>query len=92
MSKQKLWETRLKNWRSSNVSGVQFCRDKNLTYSNFMRWKKKLTEDSPTGFVRVEEDDFLNFHVGDISLRVDRSISTKDLSRLIAASSLSQVC
>jgi len=92
MSKQKLWETRLKNWRSSNVSGMQFCRDKNLTYSNFMRCKKKLTEGSASGFVRIEEDSFLNFQVGDISLRVDRSISTRDLSRLIEASRLCLEC
>jgi len=57
------WEQQLKQWKSSENSGVRYCQQHNLDYGQFGYWKRKLSEvaadqGEPTavsrsGFVRV---------------------------------------
>ena len=36
------WETLIAQWRRSGKSVVNFCRERNLVYRQFMRWRQRI--------------------------------------------------
>ncbi len=93
MNKKETWQLHIEQWHNSNLSGMEFCRQENLSYSNFMRWKKIISQTSVSDFVRLADEPTFNFSVGGTAFCVDNSISTQQLSRIIEAAKLvAQAC
>lgn len=87
MSKREYWQTRLKEWEDSNLNCKQFCAENELSYSNFMSWKRKLTQQVVRQeFVELIVDKPLKFRCGQIDLTVDSNLENEQLSQIIAAS------
>jgi len=40
--RQHYWQQQIKRWSQSSVSGMQYCREHNLSYHRFAYWRKKL--------------------------------------------------
>jgi len=38
---KKIWGAHLQAWRKSGLSGMEYCRQHNLSYHGFNYWKKK---------------------------------------------------
>jgi hypothetical protein len=36
------WEQLIAQWRKSGKSAVDFCRERNLVYRQFMRWRRRM--------------------------------------------------
>jgi hypothetical protein len=57
----RLWQQRIKDWQTTDLSGSAYCKQQSLTYHQFVYWRQKLTsvEDCPkqklavNGFTRV---------------------------------------
>ena len=93
MSKDETWQLRFEQWQNSSLSGMEFCRRENLSYSNFMRWKKKLSQATRSDFIVLADEPSLNFSVGGTAFSVDSSISIHNLSLIIGAAKLAdQAC
>jgi len=42
VKKHNLWEQRLQEWQESKLSGMKWCKEKNIAYPTFRYWKSKL--------------------------------------------------
>ena len=40
--RREYWRKHLENWRQSGLSQQEYCREHNVGYSTFCRWKKRL--------------------------------------------------
>lgn len=45
--RQQLWQQRITDWRTSGLSGMAYCNQQSLTYSQFVYWRKKLADSEP---------------------------------------------
>ena len=45
---KKIWRAHLQAWRKSGLSGMEYCRQHNLSYHAFNYWKKKCHRPSPS--------------------------------------------
>ena len=56
------WRKQIEAWRTSNLSQLDFCKRRSLSYSQFQYWKQKLRKTTPpdegalhrSGFVTVQ--------------------------------------
>jgi hypothetical protein len=52
--KQRIWAAHIEGWKSSNLSQVEYCRQKDLSRPQFTYWKCKLRKKAdPVSFVPV---------------------------------------
>lgn len=58
--REQLWKQHITAWRSSGLSGMAYCKQRSLTYSRFVYWRRKLADPeavadghAPSGFARV---------------------------------------
>lgn len=57
---EQLWQQHITAWQASGLSGMAYCRQHALTYSQFVYWRRKLVaaqtvseKPDPGGFARV---------------------------------------
>ena len=50
--KQKNWIERIKAWEKSGISQREYCREKNISFSAFQYWRKRLKK-KPEQFVEI---------------------------------------
>lgn len=43
MTKQEQWQQHIDNWKASNLSREQFCKQNDLKFYTFQYWLRKLT-------------------------------------------------
>ena len=48
-----LWSTRLSQWKQSNLSGAQFCKDHALNYDQFNYWRRKIDRQTGSGTLNL---------------------------------------
>ncbi len=54
--KQRVWASRINAWKSSGLSQVEYCRQKELSKCRFTYWKCKLEKKAdPVTFVPIPE-------------------------------------
>lgn len=66
--RRQFWQTHLEQWRHSDISGQQYCRDHELSYHRFNYWRRNLLNASATsspgkqtsGFTQVVRRDEYN--------------------------------
>ena len=46
--KRRFWKHHIEAWQNSNLSQIDYCRQKNLTPHRFTYWKKKLATANPS--------------------------------------------
>jgi len=94
-SSNKIWQTHIKAWEKSGLSGKEYCRQRQLSYHAFVYWKKKLGLRQPTAtfFLPVPT----NLHQGDtgsglkievgnrFKIEVPDGFTARTLARVIAA-------
>lgn len=58
--REQLWQQHITAWQASDLSGMAYCKQHALTYSQFVYWRKKLVAaqtipdaPGPGGFARV---------------------------------------
>ena len=39
-----IWETLIDQYQQSGLSGAQFCRDQQLPYASFCKWRQRILE------------------------------------------------
>lgn len=53
------WQKQIATWQASGLSGQRFCKQNNLSYHQFVYWRRKQDKppssqpDSATGFTKV---------------------------------------
>lgn len=58
--REQIWQQHITAWQASGLSGMAYCRQESLTYSQFVYWRRKLVAaqtvwdaPEPGGFARV---------------------------------------
>ena len=81
MSKEQYWFTKFDEQKTSSLSCRQFCLEKEVSYQNFMRWRRKFIESIDSPFIHLQAITKLPFQCGKINIKVEA-----DLVKIIAAS------
>lgn len=58
---QQFWQQTVSEWQMSGLSGAAFCKQRSLTYHQFVYWRRKreggterrAADETPPGFTRV---------------------------------------
>ena len=93
MSREELrrhWRLRVEEFESNKQSASRFCREQDLNYAQFLRWRKKFTiiatnSESNLLFEELSSSPRLALASGALELEVDRGIDFNSLVQVIGA-------
>ena len=81
-----MWAKRVEAFNESNCSAVNFCKEHELSYANFLHWRKKLSDPEQSCFVKANLiPESLALRCGAITLETNCSLDVDTLSSLIIA-------
>lgn len=77
------WQQQITAWQASGLSGPAFCQQRNLTYHQFVYWRKKQDSAEPgqpdsAGFARVTTSPALGA-CGELTLSLPNGVSIAGL-------------
>jgi hypothetical protein len=52
--KQRFWKQHIEDWKSSNQTQAGYCRQYELSYDQFIYWKRKFRRDSKSSFIELK--------------------------------------
>ena len=81
------WRKCLNTFERSGLNAREFCQKKNLNYSKFLRWKKKLSELLPPKplFEELVLSGEICLSAGSLKIEVNKEIDSVSLSQVIRA-------
>ena len=93
--KRRFWKRQIEDWRSSELTQVEYCRRHDLVLHRFTYWKQKLTNDSPPAFIELKLPAVpypmmshpaspLRVSVSRFQVAVDRDFDPATLCRLVS--------
>ena len=93
--KRRFWRHHIEDWRSSDLTQVDYCRRHGLVLHRFTYWKQKLKNDSPPAFIELKLPALrypnishlaspLRVSVSRFQVAVDRDFDPATLCRLVS--------
>jgi hypothetical protein len=52
--KRRFWKQHIEGWKSSTQSQAGYCRQHELSYDQFIYWKRKFRRDSKSSFIELK--------------------------------------
>jgi len=52
--KRRFWKRHIEEWRSSALTGADYCRHHTLSYHRFVYWNRKFSKDSNPAFIELK--------------------------------------
>lgn len=52
--KRRFWKQQIEGWYSSNQTRAAYCRQHDLSYDQFIYWKRKFRRDSKSSFIELK--------------------------------------
>ena len=82
------WRLKVEQFKTSNQTAIAFCREQELNYAQFLRWRKKFynsTTDTFGIFEELSSSPAISLCCGTLKIEVDTAISDDSLTRVIKA-------
>jgi len=95
--KRRFWKQHIEGWKSSNQTQAGYCRQHELSYDQFIYWKRKFRRDSKSGFIELKlppvklpklippTTSFLKVSVSRFQIAVEQGFDSEVLGRLVYA-------
>lgn len=92
---EKYWKQKINEWKATQASMAEYCRQKNLSYWSFRIWKKRLESDSIPpqskpfvklgipGAIKIDLTSSLEIHLGKLWLKVPDNFNENSLQRIL---------
>ena len=87
------WIARIENWQNSNLTGAAWCKQEEVSYRQYLYWKKLLIKNpnkklDSNSFVELDSDSDssgIEIVIDEISIRLSRDFDSLTLRRCLQA-------
>ncbi len=84
-----IWRARVHQWRSSGKSAAAWCREAQIPYQHFIKWRRQLAIENKPDFIELpptlelEEKSGLTFMFAGIQLAMKRDFDEETLLKCL---------
>ena len=83
--KRSVWKGHVEQWKSSNQSAVEWCREHHLPYKTFLYWRRRFAEKSiidKTSFIELPRENTesgVSIDCRDMRIHITKAFDSKTL-------------